>query len=143
MAVVATCLITLVATQVSVREMNITATGHGNNVKEELIDTSIRSQDNKLKETCNWCRYRNHHEKNCQQKTIEKPRKERTTTAPSYDDGKKIIRFFYCGHTDYCIANYKAKIVFTSKKAENKDIKEYLGIRRENESGSSKIRSML
>jgi hypothetical protein len=143
MTVAATRLITLVVAQASAREIDMTVTEHRNNMKRELIDTFIRSQDDKLKETCNWCRYQNHHEKNCQQKVVEKLRKEGITTTPSYGDGKKIIRCFCCGCTDYCITNCKAKVVFSGKEAKNKDIKEYLGVRREDESGSSKNESVL
>jgi hypothetical protein len=74
---------------------------------------------------------------------VRKLRKERTTTTPSYSDRKKIIRCFYCGCMDYCITNYKAKIVFTSEETKNKNIKEYLGVRREDESGSSEIEDVL
>jgi hypothetical protein len=66
--VVATCSITLVIAQASAREMDMAVTRYENNIKEELIDTSIESQDDKLKEMCNWCGYLNHHEKDCQEK---------------------------------------------------------------------------
>jgi hypothetical protein len=45
--------ITLVVVQVSVREINIAATRHGNNIKKESIDTSIENWGDKSKETCN------------------------------------------------------------------------------------------
>jgi hypothetical protein len=44
---------------------------------------------------------------------------------------------------DHGIANCKAKVVFSSEEAKNKDIKEYLGVRRESKSRSSKSESML
>jgi hypothetical protein len=44
---------------------------------------------------------------------------------------------------DHCIANCKAKIVFSSEEAKNKNIKEYLDVKREDESGSSESKSML
>jgi hypothetical protein len=44
---------------------------------------------------------------------------------------------------NYCIANCKVKVVFSSKEAENKDIKEYLGVRKEGKGEPSKNESVL
>jgi hypothetical protein len=43
MAIAAICPVTLVMIQVSVREMNMMITGHGNNTKTEPMDISVRS----------------------------------------------------------------------------------------------------
>jgi hypothetical protein len=72
-----------------------------------------------------------------------KPRKEGTITTPSYDDEKKIIKYFRCGHMDHHITNCKAKVVFSSEEAENKDIKEYSSVREEGKDGPSESRSVL
>jgi hypothetical protein len=74
---------------------------------------------------------------------MRKLRKKGTTTTLSYSDGKKIMKCFYCGHTDHCIANCKAKVVFSSEEVENKDIKEYSSVREEGKSKPSKSRSVL
>jgi hypothetical protein len=44
---------------------------------------------------------------------------------------------------NHCIANCKAKIVFSGEKAENKDIKEYFSIKKEGKGGLSKSRGVL
>jgi hypothetical protein len=53
MAVAAMHLITLVAAQAAVREMDMIVMKYRNNMKREPMDTFIRSQDDKPKETCN------------------------------------------------------------------------------------------
>jgi hypothetical protein len=53
------------------------------------------------------------------------------------------MKCFHYGHTDHCIINCKAKIVFSSEEAENKDIKEYLNVRKEDKGGSSESGDML
>jgi hypothetical protein len=123
--------------------MDMATTRYGNNAKVEPMNTFIGSQNDRPKKTCNWCGYGNHHEKDCQQQTMGKLRKEETTTTLSYSDGKKIIKCFYCGCTDYHITNCKVKIVFFSKEAKNKNIKEYSSVKREDKSGLSKSESML
>jgi hypothetical protein len=67
-AVAATRPNTLVAAQASVREMDMVAIGHGNNMKRELMDTSVRSWDDKPKGTCN---YQNHHEKDTDKRLLK------------------------------------------------------------------------
>jgi hypothetical protein len=44
---------------------------------------------------------------------------------------------------DHHIANCKAKVVFSSEKAKNKNIKEYPSIRKKGKDGSSESRSVL
>jgi hypothetical protein len=74
---------------------------------------------------------------------MKKLKKEEITTTLNYSNRKKIIRYFHCGCTDHCITNCKAKIVFSGEEAENKDIKEYLGVRRESKGRLSKNKSIL
>jgi hypothetical protein len=86
-----------------------------NTIKNEPMDTSIDQRDEKLKDTCNWCGYKGHFERECRQKTTERPRK--VSPPNTFNTTHGLLKCFCCSREGHYIADCKTKVVFLTEES--------------------------